>query len=506
MATRGTAARNGADDGGWRSTARRWAGLVAGVLALVLVMLTPPPAGMAEQAWDVAGVAMLMAIWWVTEALPLAATSLVPLVLFPLLGIASPRDSAAPYANPLIFLFLGGFVLGLALERWNLHRRIALGIVTRVGTRPARLVGGFMIATAFMSMWVSNTATAVMMLPVVLSVIALIEDRAGDRTGTGDRQARRAFALSLLLGVAYSASIGGLGTLIGTPPNALLAAYFSETYDVRIGFAQWMVLGVPLVVIMLAVAWWLLAHVLFRTDERVLGDVGAAVQGEVSKLGAMSTAERLVGAVFALTATAWIVRPLVQSLVPGLDDTVIAIAAALVLFIVPSGAGGALMDWDTARRLPWGVLLLFGGGLALASSIADSGLAAWLGEMLQGLGTWPGIVIILAATLGVIFLTELTSNTATAAAFLPLVGSVALGIGMSPYLLTVPVALAASCAFMLPVATPPNAIVYGSGHLSVADMAKAGFWLNLIGTVLIVVLSYLTVGWLFPAIPSAAAG
>ncbi|EWY39551.1 anion transporter [Skermanella stibiiresistens SB22] len=475
-------------------------GITTGFLLFAVMLMLPAPAGMSEPAWTVAAVAVLMAAWWVTEALPLAATSLVPLVAFPLLGVATPREAAVPYADPLIFLFLGGFVLGLGLQRWNLHRRIALTIISWVGTQPSRLVGGFMLATAFLSMWVSNTATAVMMLPVALSVIALIErDRSAGGQAPEHAVGRRNFAVSLLLAVAYGASIGGLATLIGTPPNALLAAYMARTYQVQIGFAQWMVVGVPLVVVMLGLAWLLLTQVVFRTPAGAIKGAMSAVSGEIAGQGPMTRPEKLVGLVFIVTAAAWILRPLLSGVVPGIDDTVIAIASALLLFVIPSGSdkGGFLMDWDTARKLPWGVLLLFGGGLSLASAISDSGLAEWLGQMLGLLGSWPVILVMLVATLAVIFLTELTSNTATAAAFLPLVGSVAVGIGLDPFMLTVPVALAASCAFMLPVATPPNAIVYGSGNLTVADMAKAGVYLNLISTVLITGLTYLAVGTLF---------
>jgi len=492
----------GQQAGGNRRDAHRrhWIGLGLGVAAAVVILLLPPPAGMSPAAWKVAAVAALMAVWWVSEALPLAATSLVPLVLFPMLGIAKMRDAAAPYADPLIFLFLGGFVLGLALQKWNLHRRIALGIIARLGTEPSRLVGGFILSTAFLSMWVSNTATAVMMLPVALSVIGLVET-----AGTEPEQARsqRNFAVALLLGVAYGASVGGLATLIGTPPNALLAAYMGRTYNAQIGFAQWMVVGVPLVVVMLALTWVLLTKVLFPSDERAISGAAAAIEREIAGLGSMTRPEKLVGGIFFLTAAAWIFRPLLSDAVPGLDDTVIAIAAAIALFIIPSGSGrdDPLMDWDTVRKVPWGVLLLFGGGLTLAAAISSSGLAQWLGDVLKGIGSWPGILVILAATLGIIFLTELTSNTATAAAFLPLVGSVAVGIGMDPFMLTVPVALAASCAFMLPVATPPNAIVYGSGHLTVADMARAGFWLNVGSTILIVAITYMAVGVVFGVPP-----
>jgi sodium-dependent dicarboxylate transporter 2/3/5 len=503
MATsEGTANADSADDDriGKTPVGRPLLGITTGFLLFAVMLMLPAPTGMSEPAWTVAAVAVLMAAWWVTEALPLAATSLVPLVTFPLLGVATPREAAVPYADPLIFLFLGGFVLGLGLQRWNLHRRIALTIISWVGTQPARLVGGFMLATAFLSMWVSNTATAVMMLPVALSVIALVErDRSAGGQAPGHAVGRRNFAVSLLLAVAYGASIGGLATLIGTPPNALLAAYMARTYQVQIGFAQWMVVGVPLVVVMLGLAWLLLTQVVFRTPAGAIKGAMSAVSGEIANQGPMTRPEKLVGMVFVVTAAAWILRPLLSGVVPGIDDTVIAIASALLLFVIPSGSdkGGFLMDWDTARKLPWGVLLLFGGGLSLASAISDSGLAEWLGQMLGLLGSWPVILVMLVATLAVIFLTELTSNTATAAAFLPLVGSVAVGIGLDPFMLTVPVALAASCAFMLPVATPPNAIVYGSGNLTVADMAKAGVYLNLISTVLITGLTYLAVGTLF---------
>ncbi len=479
------------ESGGGR---RKALGLLVAVAAFVLLLLLPAPSGMPPEAWRVMAVAVLMAVLWVTEALPLAATSLVPLVAFPLLGISSTKAAAAPYADPLIFLFLGGFVLGLGLQRWNLHRRIALAIVGRLGTSPPRLVGGFLLATAFLSMWVSNTATAVMMLPVALSVVGLVEG-AGDEGGAADR---RNLAVGLLLAVAYGASIGGLATLIGTPPNALLAAYMSRTHGVEVGFAQWMALGVPLSLVMLAITWVLLAKVIYPVAAGAVAGAEEAVGREARGLGPLSGPERRVGLVFLLTATAWVFRPLVSDLVPGLDDTVIAIAAALALFALPSGApgGGRLLDWAAAREVPWGVLLLFGGGLSLAAAIADSGLAGWLGALIQGLGGLPGIVVVLAATLAIIFLTELTSNTATAAAFLPLVGSAAVGLGMDPFLLTVPVALAASCAFMLPVATPPNAIVYGSGHLAIADMARVGLWLNLLGTLVITAAAYAAVGTL----------
>ncbi|MCB4823485.1 SLC13 family permease [Roseicella aerolata] len=489
---------------GPRKDAHSPLGLLLGLGLFAAMLLLPPPEGMSPVAWRVAAVAVLMASWWVTEAIPIPATGLLPLILFPLLGIANIGQASAPYADPLIFLFLGGFLVALALERWNLHRRIALRTVALVGTRPPALVGGFMLATAFLSMWVSNTATAVMMLPIGLSVIALLEDGARQDGDGQDGQAKAGgFATALLLGIAYAASIGGLGTLIGTPPNALLAGFMSRTYGVEIGFAQWMVIGVPLVVLLLSCTWLLLTRLVFALPRGDLGGASALLHAELGRLGPMSGPEKRVAVVFAAMAALWVVRPLLGDLVPGINDTGIAIAAALALFILPAGrgqGGAALLGWDAARRLPWGVLLLFGGGLSLAAAITRSGLAEWIGAALGGFGVLPVLIVVLVVTAAIVFLTELTSNTATAAAFLPLVASLAPALGADPFLLTIPTALAASCAFMMPVATPPNAIVYGSGHLTIAQMARAGFWLNLLSIAVIVGLAWLAVGRLF-AVP-----
>lgn len=468
-------------------------GIFVGLALLVLTLVTPPPAGLSPEAWRVAGIALLMASWWITEALPIPATALLPLILFPLLGISSVRDAAAPYADPVIFLFLGGFIIGAGMQRWDLHRRLGLNAVLRFGTSPVRLVGGFMLASAALSMWVSNSATAIMMLPVAISVLALF-DRQGSVTG----EARHALGVVMMLAVAYGASIGGLGTLIGTPPNALLAAYMAREHGVIIGFAQWMMLGVPLVVVLLAGTWFLLVR-LHPAIAGVKVDAAGVVEGELAKLGALSAAEKRVACVFVLTALAWVTRPLTSVYIPALDDTMIAIAGALALFMIPSGMpeGGRLIAWDDLAALPWGVLILFGGGLSLAGAIASSGLAAWFGDAMKAAGHWPLILLVALATVAMIFLTELTSNTASAAAFLPFGGAVAIGIGIDPLLLTVPLALAASCAFMLPVATPPNAIVFASGRITVAEMARAGLYLNLFASVVIVGLCYPLVTWLF---------
>lgn len=466
-----------------------WIGLVLGPLLLITCLLTEPPGGLSGEAWLTVGLAGLMAIWWSTEAIPIPATSLLPILLIPLLGIDTLARATAPYANPTIFLFFGGFLLGLAMQRWNLHRRIALTTLLAVGNQPSRQIAGFMIATAFISMWVSNTATSIMMLPIGLSVIGLLV--AGSEEKEGSR-----FAIALLLGIAYSASVGGIATLIGTPPNALLAAFLRENYDVQIGFGQWMLLGLPLSIGMLIFIWWWLTRSGFTLAG---GDSRGLLETEMANLGPMSRAEKLVAMVFSLAAAAWILQPLLAGYVEGVNDTSIAIAAALALFLIPVNLRERvfLMDWEQANKAPWGVLLLFGGGLSLAGAIGESGLAEWIAESLGIFGALPLVLMIGLVALVIIFLTEITSNTATAAAFLPLLGALAVAQGMSPEMLAIPAAVAASCAFMMPVATPPNAIVFGTGQLPIQAMIKAGFALNLFGVVLVTLLCYLLVGWIW---------
>jgi sodium-dependent dicarboxylate transporter 2/3/5 len=466
-----------------------WIGLALGPLLLLLCLLTDPPGGLSNEAWLTVGLAGLMAIWWSTEAIPIPATSLLPILLIPLLGIDTLAKATAPYANPTIFLFFGGFVLGLAMQRWNLHRRIALATLLAVGNRPSRQIAGFMIATAFISMWVSNTATSIMMLPIGLSVIGLL-------VAGSDEQEGGRFAIALLLGIAYAASVGGVATLIGTPPNALLAAFMRENYDVQIGFGQWMLLGLPLSVGMLIFIWWWLTRGGFKLAG---GDSRGLLEREMANLGPMSRAEKMVAVVFTLAAAAWILQPFLADYVEGVNDTSIAIAAALALFLIPVDLRERvfLMDWEQANKAPWGVLLLFGGGLSLAGVIGASGLAEWIAESLGAFGALPLVLMIGLVALVIIFLTEITSNTATAAAFLPLLGALAVAQGMSPEMLAIPAAVAASCAFMMPVATPPNAIVFGTGQLPIQAMIKAGFVLNLFGVVLVTLLCYLLVGWIW---------
>lgn len=465
-----------------------WTGLILGPALLLLCLLTEPPGGLSEAAWATVGLTLLMATWWSTEAIPIPATSLLPILLIPALGIDSLNAATAPYANPTIYLFLGGFVIGLAMERWNLHKRIALMTLLAVGSKPTRQVAGFMLATAFLSMWVSNTATTIMMLPIGLSVVGLL---AGEQ-GTSSVERER-FATALLLAIAYAASIGGIATLIGTPPNALLAAFLAENYDVEIGFGQWMLIGLPVATLMLVFTWWWLTRGGFALNGH---DSHALIRQELADLGPLSRGEKLVALVFVTTALAWVFQPLIADQVPGVNDTSIAIAAALALFIIPVDAGKRvfLMDWESAGKLPWGVLLLFGGGLALAAVIRSTGLAEWIAQGLGSLGALPILAMIGLVVLVIIFLTEVTSNTATAAAFLPLLGALAVSQGMPAELLAIPAAIAASCAFMMPVATPPNAIVFGTGHMKIQSMIKAGFALNLFGVLLVTLLSYLLVG------------
>ena len=440
---------------------------------------------MHTEAWRVAAVGLWMAIWWATEAIPVPVTALLPLVLFEPLGISTIRVTAAPYANPTIFLFMGGFMMALALERWNLHRRIALAVIDSVGTDGRRLIGGFMLVCAVLSMWMTNTSTTVMLLPIVLSVAIVIRDNV---TALSEKN-RKDFEIAMLLGLAYSASIGGLATLIGTPPNALLMGFMAENYDIGISFARWMLVGIPVSFIMLPIAWFALTRFLFPCHVPASEAVRKHLHELREELGEMSSAERRVATIFALLILSWMFRrPVSEWLgISGVSDAGIVMTAAIVLFILPSGdvTQPRLMTWEDVTRLPWGVLILFGGGLSLAAAVSGSGLALWLGEQLAPLNAWGTAVLVVASVALVIFLTELTSNLATTATLLPVMGAIAVQAGVPPIVLTVPITIAASCAFMLPVATPPNAIVFSTGAISIPQMVRAGVFLNLIGIVIV---------------------
>lgn len=466
-------------------------GFWAGCLLFALMLSLPAPEGLSPEGWRTSAVAALMGIWWISEAIPIAATALLPIVLFPLLGVSGIESTLQPYAHPLIFLFMGGFIIAVAMEKWDLHRRIALNIVSFVGSRPTSIILGFIIASAFLSMWVSNTATALMMLPIALSVLKLV-DREGEWKGKGTEHSRN-FGLCLLLGVAYGCNVGGMGTLIGTPPNALLAGFMADNYDIEITFAGWLYFGIPLVALSLPVLHLVLTRVIYPVRLTELAGGKDLFEESLQKLGAISNAEKKVAVVFVLTAFLWITRPLYEQWVPGLSDTGIAMAAALSFFLIPVGGEekAFILNWEDVEKLPWGVLILFGGGLSLASAISATGLAGWMGQGFEGLSHWPVLILLLMVVTLIVFLTEMTSNTATSAAFLPIMGSVALGLGQDPLLFALPVALAASCAFMLPVATPPNAIIYGSNRISIPEMARAGFWLNLIFITMVTLATYL---------------
>lgn len=474
---------------------RQLIGIFAGPLAFAIFLTLPSPSGLNEEAWIVAGVAVFMAVWWVTEAVPIPMTALLPIILFPILGVGTIAEATSPFANPLIYLFMGGFIIALGMEKSNLHRRIALSVVRLVGPRPKSIVIGIMISAAFLSMWVSNTATAMMMLPIALSIIGLVETDEAMETG----EFKTNFAIVMLLGLAYACNIGGIGTLIGTPPNALVAAYMLDNYEVHIGFAQWMLIGVPLVVISLPLVFLILTHLVFPVRMRKLPGGAEVIYQQLRDMGKITRAEKMVGAVFAMTASLWILRPLIEKHIPGISDTGIAIFGALCMFLLPQNfrQGKFLLVWDDAKRLPWEVLILFGGGLSLAAAITRTGLAEWIGGGLSGLSVLPIIVLILCSLLVIIFLTEVTSNTATAAAFLPILASVAVTMGQDPLLLVIPAAIGASCAFMLPVATPPNAIVFGSGLVTIPQMAKAGLALNFAMTIVITIVMYLLAGMVF---------
>lgn len=459
------------------------------------------PLGTPESVAAMLAVTALMAVWWVSEAVPLAATSLLPLVLFPTLGLASAADSAAPYANHLIYLFMGGFMLAQAMQRWNLHRRLALRIVLAVGTSPSRLVLGFMCATAFLSMWVSNTATAAMMMPIGLAVIQQVREAAAeDGLQIPEQPGRFHFGASLMLGIAYAASIGGIGTLIGTPPNVLLAGTLERSFGIELSFLRWLVFGVPMVLIFVPATWLILTRVMFPAEIQEIPGGRQLIQSRLAALGPMSSGERRTAAVFALTALAWTFRPFWTAWLPHgslWTDSTVAIASALLLFGLPAGDGERLLDWPSAVRLPWDVLLLFGGGFSLANGFGTSGLSSWAGGHLQSLQGAPFPLFVVVMVIGMIVLTEFASNVAATAMVLPIAGATALALGVSPVVLCVPAAVASSFAFMLPAATPPNAILFGTGSFTIPQMIRAGFLIELLGTLLISLAALFVIPWLF---------
>jgi sodium-dependent dicarboxylate transporter 2/3/5 len=487
-------------------------GLFGGpLLGLLCYHLLPPHYATAPAEWvefTPAGRATLalmvwMAGWWLTEAVDIEATALLPIVTFPLLGIAPLSKVLPPYAADVIFLFMGGFIIGLAIERWGLDRRIAFFILRLVGARPDAIVGGFMVVTAFLSMWVSNTACAAMMVPIALSVVDLV---LRIRTGAGlkeaggipqDRIPERNFATGLLLCIAYAASIGGIATIIGSPPNGIAVRYIQQTFGKEVSFFKWLLVGGPFTLIFLPITWLLVTRVLFRADIGEIQGGREYFDEEYRKLGPLTQGEKIVLAVFSATAFLWIFSPLLKDIavagmqpLAGLSDTGIAMLAAMALFVIPidRAKGTRAMDWHTAVKLPWGVLMLFGGGLTLATAIETNGVSAFIGHASRGLAGLPPLLLLLAITTMTVFLSELTSNTAQVATMVPVLAAMSPGLGMNPYVLIIACTLGASSAYMMPVGTPPNAIVFGTGLVRLPQMMKAGFWLNLAGILLITML------------------
>ncbi|PCI05066.1 MAG: anion transporter [Hyphomicrobiales bacterium] len=470
-------------------------GLIIGLLVFVVMAMSPAPSGLTNGAWTVAALALLMMIWWMSEALPLAATALVPLVALPFLMEAPIETVAQAYAHPLVFMFLGGFLIASALERWDLHRRIAARVLRLNHSGLAGLIGALMICTAFLSMWITNTATAMVMMPIAKS---LIQSMRSENTSKSECDT---FAAALMLGIAFSATIGGMATLIGTPPNALLAAYVQNAHGVKIGFGQWMLVGIPILITLLPLTWWLLTKIMFRLGEHSETVLKRMIEDAQPTSATLSIGAKRVAIVAILAGLILIFRPLLETAMPALplSDSGIVMAAALILFALPSGEsdGERLLQWENAKTIRWDVLILFGGGLSLASAIDSSGLSSAIGAGLVSLETLPMALIILIAMATMVYLGEIASNTAMAAVFLPVAGAAAIELGVAPLELVLPIGLAASLGFMLPVATPPNAIVYGSGDVTAQQMLKTGAILDVLAIFIVYAIAMTLGPWVF---------
>ena len=468
-------------------------GLFLGPLAFFLVKFFYNPEGLSNEGLSILASTLWVAIWWITEAVPIYVTALIPIILFPLSGGLELKQTTAAYGHKFVFLFVGGFILAIAIEKWKLHKRIALNIIGLVGTKKSNIILGFMIATAFLSMWISNTATAVMILPVGLAIISQLKDN--PKTIENENLV---FGKTLMLAIAYSASIGGMATLIGTPPNLVLAGVIKTSYNIEINFLQWMSFGLPISIFLLFICWKYLTSVAYKFDNQNFDSGMNEINDQLKSLGKISYEEKSVMIIFIATALAWITQSFViKKYVPEIDDTIIAIIAAVTLFILPNKKGDEkLLAWEDAVKLPWGILLLFGGGMALAKGFDSSGLAIWIGGQMSFFDTIPLLALLLFLVAMVNFLTEITSNLATTAMLLPVLVALAETIGVNPYYLLIGATVAASCAFMLPVATPPNAVVFGSKILKIDDMIKKGFWMNLISIFILTAAVY----WILPII------
>lgn len=470
--------------------------LLSGPCLFILFLLIGRIDGLTPAMWAVLGLAAWMVLWWVTDVVPMAVTALLPMVVLPAVGIFSVGEATAPYASSIIFLFMGGFLIALALEKHQLHLRIALNLLRLTGTSGNGIILGFMLATAGLSMWISNTATAVMMLPVATSVINLL----GHQEGSSLKN-QKYFALGLMLSIAYAANIGGTITLIGTPPNVVMVGYLKEILDYNMAFSKWLLIGIPCGFLLLFITYWLLTHLLYPNKlPRVKGS-GRLIEEGLAKLGPMGRAEKLVLGIFALTALGWIFKGTINGLLGFglLSDTTTAMAGGMLMFIVPEklNKNQALLNWDDTQRMPWGILILFGGGMCLARALEEVGIIQAVGDWVAGYQGISGLLLIFILTALVLFLTELMSNVALVTIFIPVAIGIAQGLNIDPLLIVVPCTLASSCAFMMPISTPPNAIVFASGHIQVKQMMKAGWLLNLVSIVVLTALSYGLVSWLF---------
>lgn len=452
--------------------------------------------GMSSTAQAALASTIWIAIWWVSEAIPVPVTSLLPMVLYPLTGVMTIKESAAPYSNPIIYIFIGGFILALAMEKWNLHRRIALNIINLVGTNMRQLILGFILATGFLSMWISNTATTVMMLPIALSIATqfkTFQEKSDKQIAGAD-----VFPLALILSLPYAASIGGMATLVGTPTNLIFIDSVERIYNTSIPFAEWMAVGFPIAVVLLFITWFHLTRVAFKLSNESVPGSKAIIESELNELGPMRKEEKWVMGVFGAVAFSWIARSyIISPFFPAVNDTIIVLIGSALLFIIPSSTREEkLMDWETALKLPWGVLLLFGGAFSVAAAFAESGLTAWIGDQLGLLGDIPFWLALLIIVAVVNYLTEITQNMATCTLMMPIMAALAGVIGVHPFPLMAATCIASSCAFMLPVATAPNAVVFGSGYLKMKDMVRAGFMLNILSIIVIVFVIY----FLLPAV------
>ena len=467
-------------------------GLIIGLSVLSIFIFSEPPEGLSKVGWLTAGVALLMTIWWITEAIPIYLTGIIPLILFPIFNIFDLKLVASSYAHPLVLLFLGGFIIASAMEACGLHKRMALNILSLSGTSPSKIIAGFMIATAFISMWVSNTASTIMMLHIAVSVITIFSNQPNIRNEN--------FAIPLLLAIAYSASIGGASTLIGTPTNIMLSSILSDSYNYEISFLDWLLIGLPVAIFLLPTVWFFLTNISFNVSKKKSNALERTIQEMRGEIGSPSFTEKIVATVFFLTATFWVFRRSLNEIFNlNLNDTSIGLLGALLLFLIPTSKTTRACNWETANKIPWGILLLVGGGIALSKAFNSSGLAIWIGEFSNYFYGYNIYLLIFIAVALIIYLTELNSNTATVATFMPILIIFAISINQNPLFFVIPATIAASCAFMLPIATPPNAVVFGSGKIAIKDMIKAGFLLNIISVVVVTIISIIFIKLVFEA-------